>query len=197
MFGGYGSINEYFEKEKEVYVRNMSKPLGVISIPLNEAEDRTFALARTTAPVCLTNFVPKEQLIKSAGFRRLVQRGVLQLLSQKEYDALIAQMGQPAKVQAYEDMVLTAAPQQTEATTTVAGAELTINPKVLQIVSILKTDDKDFGGVKPSVNALIQELEMLDLTEDDLAYLMTNATGKVKTWAKNKVQKLVQPQTSE
>lgn len=83
------TINEYFESQKEVYIRNRTRPLGIISMALGEKEDRDFSIPKSTLPIIMTNYVPKKQIEESMSFRHLVSKDVIELLTEEHYNAIM------------------------------------------------------------------------------------------------------------
>lgn len=189
------TIQEYFEKEKEVYVRNRTNPLGVVSIPLaTDRGETTFLIPKTVLPVCLTQYVPKEQIVKSTGFRGLVQRGAIELLTEEQYNQVITPEDELALSRIIEG------PREHSAdfgsVATEAGTSM-INPRVMQIVNLSSVPESDLGGVKPEIAAMIQELEGLDLTQDDLAYILASAKGELAEWARIQLKNVNRSSVSE
>jgi hypothetical protein len=64
---------------KRVWARNMTHPLGVITLTLNDRESITFP--KTKDPVCLNDLAPEKSLLESMSLRDLVRKGVLQIVS--------------------------------------------------------------------------------------------------------------------
>jgi len=177
------TIQEYFEKEKEVIVRNRTNPLGMVSIPLSvDKGETTFLVPKTMIPICLTQYVPKEQIVKSTGFRGLVQRGAIELLTEEQYKKLVT----PEDELAVSRIIEGPRDHSANVVGAVAGesAESAINPRVMQIVNLYSVPESDLGGVKPELAAMIQELESLDLTQDDLAYILASGRGELAEWAR-------------
>lgn len=180
----YGTIQEYFDGEKEVYVLNCTRPLGIISIAFGERMDKHFTIPKTTKPVCITDRVPKKYIEESQSFRNLVSSNRIRLLTKAEYDEAIAVPGVREAVEAQVEELEKKAvelPPKEEGIPTEAPQ---VNPRVLQLVHMLDMPKgSDQEGVKPSVSSVLEELETMDLSDIDCGYLMSNSTGKLKKWA--------------
>jgi len=84
-------INEYFDKNREVFVQNISG--GVVSLSFYHPDGRIepFSLPNDRRPICLTNWITKDLIRNSVDFRRLLMRKppAIRLLSENEYSELI------------------------------------------------------------------------------------------------------------
>lgn len=184
---GRVNITEYFKTQERIFVRNRTNPLGVVSIPLvTERGESSFALPKTVIPIELTAYVPKEYLVKSAGFRTLVQKGAIELLTEEEFNSIVT----PQDLEAVDRLTsLTSGMGSTDAgvgTTVEKG--VTVNPRVMQLMNMMNIDDtSELAGLRPSTDGVIVELQNMDLTEDDLAYIVANSTGRIKEWAISKL----------
>lgn len=186
------NITEYFKTQERVFIRNRTKPLGVISIPLiTERGETSFALPKTTMPIELTAYVPKEQIVKSAGFRTMVMKGIVELLTEDEYNRIV---GNESSVVAEKVSAMVSGGvkvkdmENEEGIGATVENKVVVNPRVLQLVNMLNIDEEsELGGLKPSVGSVIEEFENMDLTSDDLAYIVANTEGKVKEWCLDKL----------
>jgi hypothetical protein len=186
------NISEYFKQEEDIYVLNTTKPLGIISVAFGEKGDIHETIPKTTIPFRLTDRIPKEQVVKSIAFRSIVQKGFLTLLTEAEYRKMIT----PTKERIVSEERERLANKQTlppDLSTDVSegksSVEPEINPRVIQLMHFHNIEEHgEMGGAIPSENAIVDELSILDISEDDLAYIMTHSHGQVKDWAMDKVK---------
>jgi len=184
------NISMYFMQQEDVFIRNRTKPLGILSLALGEKNDISFPVPKNTLPINLTNYVPKEQIVKSTSFRQMVQKGAIELLSEEQYNMLIGKKVENAqKADEEVNKLISRTPIAPAPTTQEQESENEpeINSRVLQLMHNLSIDDPDLAGAKPSEESVIDELETLDLTEDDHSYIMTHSSGKVKAWVKGQM----------
>ncbi len=172
------TVQEYFNKEKEIYVYNATNPLGIISIAFGEQMDKHFTIPKTTKPICITDRVPKKFIEESQSFRNLVASGKVSLITKVEYEKV---MQAPGVKEIVEKQI-----QDLERKTVEVQEKIVseVNPRILQLVHIMSLPEgSDQEGTKPSVAAVIEELGTLNLSESDCGFLMSNSTGKIKKWA--------------
>jgi hypothetical protein len=100
------TLNEYFEKNSEVFVRNTSKYMVSLTLYYS-ANGRVEPLAIPPMSVmCLTDYATKATLQESGDLRKLLQRkpSVLELISKEEYFAVIDAMT-PEQHKEYEKKI--------------------------------------------------------------------------------------------
>lgn len=86
-------VDPYFllRDGKRVWVRNMTHPLGVITLTLNDRESVTFP--KTKDPICLNDMAPEKSLLESKSLRDLIRKGVLQVVTDEVAQAYFRASG--------------------------------------------------------------------------------------------------------
>lgn len=190
------TINDYFENQKEVYVRNRTRPLGIISMALGEKEDRDFSIPKSTLPIIMTNYIPKKQIEESMSFRQLVSKNIIELLTEKQYNEImesnaITKAAVEAEVQKLQEKKVELSDEASQVTELDDNSPQ-INSRVLQLAHLLSMKGKssDVEGALPSQDAVIGELETMVLNEADLSFLTANSRGKVRKWSNEQLNKI-------
>jgi hypothetical protein len=81
---------ELYGDEKRLIVQNLTKGVIVITFGPN-GRDGSYTIPRTTMPVVLTPDVrPREDWIRSNDFRAAVTKGAIRIVSDEEYDRVMA-----------------------------------------------------------------------------------------------------------
>ncbi len=191
------TINDYFETQKEVYVRNRTRPLGIISMALGEKEDRDFSIPKSTLPIIMTNYIPKKQIEESMSFRQLVSKNVIELLTEDQYNEImtinaVSKVAVETEVQKLQEKKVELSDEASQVTELDEDNDPQINSRVLQLVHLLSMKGKssDVEGALPSQDGVISELETMVLAEADLSFLTANSKGKVRKWSNEKLNKL-------
>jgi len=182
------NINEYFRENNDIYIRNRTHPLGIVSLALGRDNNKSFPLPKKTDPIVLTNYFPKKDVEESTGFREMVQKGIIELLSQEEYEMYSRNSRGRIDKEASKLISKTDRVEPTVEATLPVITELTedvnINSRVLQMMHVHNIEDtSDVAGVKPTDENVIDELETMDLSEEDIAYILTHSRGRVKAFA--------------
>lgn len=180
-YGGYGSLDEYFQKEEKIYVRNMTKPLGLISVNFGDMRNPVyFTVLKTTVPICLTDFFDKALLSKSVELRTLVMKGVVELVSEVDYRKMVS----PDIEEKVKMAILnygTAQYTTEQEQESVPG----VQSAVMQLMAyhLLSDEEKKESMDRiPNDEQIITELSHLDLSAEDKSYVLSVARGKVKQW---------------
>jgi hypothetical protein len=221
----YRSINEYFEQNKDVYIQNVSG--GVVSLSLYHEDGRVepFSLPNDRRPICLTDHMPYNLIIQSTDIRRLVQRQppAIKLLNRAEYEEMIgiiaretgkstgqvisevtekitnaqAHVSNVAPTPVYDDEVPPKIDPRTirQADIDIPGTtEPSVNPHVMQIIMSSSPD----APTRMTANEAIEQLALMNLTEDDLAYVAGNASLKpIIKWAEKQKTKQAPAKAAE
>lgn len=180
-YGGYSSIDEYFQKEEKIYVRNMTKPLGLVSVNFGDSRNPTyFTILKTTVPICLTDFFDKNLLTKSYELRVLIMKGVLELVNEETYRKIVS----PEIEEKVKEAVLGygskqfATPESEEKVPGVQSAVI----QLMAYHTMSEDQRKESMDNIPDDDQIITELSQLDLTAEDKSYILSMAKGKVKNW---------------
>lgn len=180
-YGGYGSLDEYFQKEEKIYVRNMTKPLGLISVNFGDMRNPVyFTVLKTTVPICLTDFFDKALLVKSVELRTLIMKGVLELVSEADYRKLVS----PEVEEKVKVAILNYGTGQYVGEQEQEGVP-GVQSAVMQLMAYhLLSDEERKEALDriPSDDQIITELSHLDLSAEDKSYILSVAKGKVKQW---------------
>jgi len=85
------SLDKYFKENESIYVQNTSG--GIVSLTFRSADGRPepFSLPNDRRPIRLTDYVPKDMIVRSADFRKLVMRRppAIKVLTEDEYSGKI------------------------------------------------------------------------------------------------------------
>jgi hypothetical protein len=88
---GLVSLDKYFRENESVYVQNTSG--GIVSLTFRSADGRPepFSLPNDRRPINLTDYVPKDMIMRSADFRKLIMRRppAIKVLTAEEYELRI------------------------------------------------------------------------------------------------------------
>lgn len=73
----YGQVDPYalLRDGKRVWVRNMTNPLGVLTVGLTE--NSSFTVPKTKDPICLNDMAPEKALLGSEALRKFLRIGAL------------------------------------------------------------------------------------------------------------------------
>lgn len=181
-FGGYGSFDEYFDKVEKVYVRNNTHPLGYVSLNFGDAQrPKYFTMPPTVLPLNLTDFFEKDVIRKSVEFRQLVFKGIMVLVNEKDYKAIVT----PTMEDEVRDVVMgydrTTVGRMEESVT----GEKEVKSAVIQLIrmnTLSEEERKEVGDDVMSDDEIIAELSSMDLSNEDKTYIFTHAVGEVKKW---------------
>lgn len=99
------SLDKYFKENESVYVQNVAG--GIVSLTFRSSDGRPepFSLPGDRRPIRLTDYVPKEMIVRSADFRKLVMRRppAIKVLTETEY---MERIGAIAKERGKEEGVV-------------------------------------------------------------------------------------------
>jgi len=180
------NIDQYFNQQDSVIVVNRTEPLGIVSIALGEKGDMSYTLLKTSDPVVITDYVPKKHVVESANFRSMVQRGIIELMTLDEYEKwLDANPGRVEQIRKEMNILTSRAtisdetPASLEETSeAVDESNANISPRIIQLMHGLAAGDER----SPSEESVIQELQSMNMSQEEKAYVLTHAVGKVKNW---------------
>jgi len=210
-------LTKYFSEEKDVYVQNVSN--GIVSLAFGEKLEVGYSLPAGPNPICLTSHVPFKLIKESVIFRKALLRKppFVRLLSHEDYmtfftkkakvlekspEELIEQA--EVKQQKFADKVMDDEPTETPPVTSSTEPETldeVLTPRVIQIVNNLNQPSEEEGGLKISIPEIVEELETLQLSYEDLEYVRSMGRFRtVKKWAEGKLSTIDQksiPTTDE
>jgi hypothetical protein len=176
------------EDSSQLYALNKSNPRGNINFVITDISQQKISLQLpvTFAPIDLTNFAMKGDILRHPHFRRLVGKGFIHLVSVESAEAAISNDRKVAKevarildvVEGSTDLVSEdfAAPLDTQVNAVVPDNSKQINPFAQNIVLRVGTD---------SVEDLITELDSKEdtLTDADVKFIMDNTSNAdMKEW---------------
>jgi hypothetical protein len=166
------------KKISEVWCLNNTKPRGEIALTVKSPSDGSRTLVTipaTWVPVCLTEQVPKNMLLNSPEFRRLVASGGILLVLAADVDSILGD----ADVSREMRNLSSKSHNADESAMVPTTYKENINILVLDLISREKNNE-------------IQENEAYDillkqedsLQREDFEYLIKNSTfAKIKKWA--------------
>jgi len=223
-------IDQILDSNKPIWVRNVHKPAGVVVLTLSDNSGRTAmeTIPKVRHPVCLSARATPNMLRNSMNLRDLVQKGVLQLVTDDEAneyfrnnpdaavdvqlayqrlgtnDPRVAKNREIGKV---GDELLHHKLSDSVTATSYSGDEFgdaLTEPDPDEFDEIGVAPSEEDASVKPRVKAIMEslgtkemnirevkaELGSMDLSEDDLAYVVSNSTGVIEKWAKSELLKI-------
>lgn len=210
------SVNQYFEKEEEVYIQNVFG--GVVSLTFKDRDDSIpFTLSNKRVPIRLTDHIHKDIIVRSSDFRRLLMRKppAIRLLTEEQYNSIIGRVAKETGKsesevisdasdqlnrfqQKAEKLVEAPAPFNPEAPATEDGDAT----KGLRAIDVPGQLDE---GIHPramqvisscavdadnrmSAESALEELALIDLDVDALNYVAGNCSYKsIRVWAQKKL----------
>lgn len=212
-------IDTLLDSGDPIWVRNVHKPPGIVVLTLVDGSGRSAVetIPKVRHPICLSARATPSMLRNSMDLRNLIQKGVLQLVTDKEAKDFFRD-----NPEAEEDVQLAYSRLGTHdprvlnfrgdgGDIVVAKADGDAAPlskeeqqELAQSGEIRIRPAEEDGNVSSRVKGLLQslssgelrardvksELDTLDLTEDDLAYTVAQSSGIVKTWAKKRLASL-------
>lgn len=193
-------LNKIFGKEQPIYLQNISN--GVISLDLasESGEPIRDRLPNTLVPICITDKYSFDMLKKSHRIRTLLtlqnvgKKPLVKIMLQDEYEQWLENRSKKHGI-AKEDLVTMAETKQTNVAVdnfidNIVAPKITktathsegdiITPKVLGVCQKLHPE------VEPKMDPIeaLDIFEMIDLTEDDLTYIINNCYNAIiKKWA--------------
>jgi hypothetical protein len=212
-------LDDLLDKKEPIYVRNSSARRGIVVVTLNDGvRTHREAIPNTKYPICLSNKATPAMIRNSRDLRTLLDRGVLSLVSkevaerelsrdgvrqalQDAYDRIGAGSAAVRKLRGQKDDdgdEIGTAPS--DALLLPNGQEKGFDPENIE-------DDEavtDYPDVHLRVQTLVEslinrdmksrqvksELMSMDLTKDDLAYIIDNTQGIVQKYAKERFAEL-------
>jgi hypothetical protein len=212
-------LDDLLDKKEPIYVRNSSARRGIVVVTLNDGvRTHREAIPNTKYPICLSNKATPAMIRNSRDLRTLLDRGVLSLVSkevaerelsrdgvrqalQDAYDRIGAGSAAVRKLRGQKDDdgdEIGTAPS--DALLLPNGQEKSFDPENIE-------DDEavtDYPDVHLRVQTLVEslinrdmksrqvksELMSMDLTKDDLAYIIDNTQGIVQKYAKERFAEL-------
>lgn len=192
------TINEYFKKNEEVYVQNLSG--SILSMEFRDGDMKIpITIPNISTPLCLTDRIPKELIVRSADFRKFVMSSPprIRLMTVDEYSAQMVRVAKDLGTSVDEavkeagDQLVTLTnkserlerPEEDTTTThdpSVPGlVDSPIQPRVMQIISNCSPDAKP----QTPADSALKELRKLKLTADDLNFILTCTHPAVRKFA--------------
>lgn len=212
------SIDQYFREQAEIYIQNISG--GVVSLTFYENDGRVepFSLPNDRRPVRLTDYIPKEIVIKSPDFRKLIMRRppAIRLLSDEEYyktiKTIATETGKDVekvvdeisekltKVQTHTEMKIREEDEikmvEQEVSDSIKdGTELDIPGEAdsgisPRVLQLVGNCSKQ-AELRMKADDALAELATLNLSIEDLNYIVSNCDYKtVVVWAKKKLREI-------
>ena len=213
------SIDQLLDEKKQVYIRNISKPRGIIVLTLVSSNGRTQreVIPNTKHPINLMHRATPDMIANSPYLRRLLQSKVLELVDptlaeEALTDAdVVAELDASYKAIDYRSSAVASARtgKSIEEITSIFNPQsIEHNEEIRAMVDQLKKNNSDItedateedANVQTRVKVALEELkpreiraelEKCDLTVDDLKYIIDNTSaGLVNSYAKKKLSEL-------
>lgn len=198
------SLNQLVKDGKPVYVKNNSKPKGLIVLNFTEDTGRNigFQIPPTFIPLCLSDVIPADSILRSTSLRESLYKKVVILIdpedaerelmsaeAQEELNALSVSVYSDAhtgtaireqmerSIKESQDMVNPVGGQLSSAQP-VQGDDI-IDPKVKAV--LLRLDSKEISS-KEALSSLRRMKD--DMSMDDLSYVVSQIQeGAIKKFA--------------
>lgn len=213
-------LDDLLDAKEPIYVRNSSARRGIVVITLNDGvRTHREAIPNTKYPICLSNKATPAMIRNSKDLRTLLDRGVLSLVSKDAAERELAVTGVRAALQDAYDRIgasssavrklrgatsdegedgIGTAPSDSHLLPN--GQEKAFDPENIED----ETAETEFPDVQLRVQTLVESLinrdmksrqvksdfMSMDLTKDDLAYVIDNTQGIVQKYAKERFSEL-------
>lgn len=211
-------LDSLLDNKEPIYVRNSYVKRGIIVVTLNDGNrSHREAIPNTKFPICLSAKATPDMIRNSKSLRSLLDKGALSLVSKDTAEKELSKAGvREALAEAYERIgfgssavkKLRQRPDDEEVIVSTSanipmmanGEERPFDPDNIE------DDDSESSGddaqirVQTLVESLTNrdmkarqvkaDLMSMDLTEVDLAYLVSNTSGIVQRYAKEKFAEL-------
>ncbi len=212
-------LDELLDNKEPIYVRNSSKKRGIVVVTLNDGT-RTHreAIPNTKYPICLSNKATPAMIRNSRDLRTLLDRGILSLVSKDQAEKELSRDGVRQALQdAYDRIGAGSAAvrklrgqkddDEDEIGSAPSDALLLPNGQEKAIDYENIEDEEavtDYPDVQLRVQTLVEslinrdmksrqvksELMSMDLTLDDLSYIIDHTQGIVQKYAKERYAEL-------
>ena len=210
--GNLGSLSQFFKENDDIYIQNIYG--GKISLQFSDesGEILSHKIPYDQRPYCLSDYIPKEYLLKSAGFRSLLMRQpqVLRLLTQEEYQTMVNRVAETVGGTAQEvandiaakvaggrvapapiNVSLDSADGAPKDNTPVFGdtdvpgvpGEADLNPRMLQLMA----ESDPAAERRRDPKDVLTQLSAMTLTNDELNFVLNNPYQLVRGWAKKQL----------
>ena len=162
---------------REVWAMNNTKPKGEIALGVKSPADGSVTLViipATWIPVCLTEQVPKQMLLNSPDFRKLVSSGGITVVESKG----VLELLNDEDIRREAHAIL----NRNKSDAIDAPTELPKENHSMLVLDIVAREINNEITEQGSLDILYTQED--SLTNDDLEYLVKNSSfQKVKTWA--------------
>lgn len=210
-------IEDAISSNKPIWVKNNYKPRGIIIMAMYDSSGRQHkvVIPNTPYPICLSNMVTRDMIDKSFELRTYINKNVLVLVDHEEAEkewnkpyvreavakatkeatgrggqADISSDGTRAKVHKEEHSGFV----DVEVGETESGSKLLkeVAADTRVIVAIEQLKNKE---IKPREATDI--FDGIELTKDDLKYIVRNSAGIVEKWAKTRLSEMLSSDEEE
>ena len=194
---GKVNIFEYFREPKNVYIQNISNPIGVLSLEFKtDHEILTHRVPANRNPVILSDFIPFDAIKNSGNFLKFLQSysghpARLQLLTEEEFLAFYQDMRETLGASSVKDVIEEVQSKAGEFNSAlslkftekvaivpeVKGVVMSeVNPRVMSLCQQLDPTNSSNIGPKEALDIL----GGLDLTAMDCDYVLSHTYDRVK-----------------
>jgi len=201
-------IDELLDNKVPIYVRNIYKTRGIVSVTFSDGHKEV--IPNTKFPVCLSSRATPDMIRNSRCLRQMLDHGVLELV---DYKVAEEELSDPDIRNALEDAYARISNSSTDVLAhRTAKSSDPDSPKPSDATDKANSfsrdvefvgeedPDEETAGVADRVLTLVEsfnnkdiksrqvksELLSLDLSSEDLSYLIDNTTGIVQRYAKEK-----------
>ena len=209
-------LDSVIDSGEPIYVRNTSKERGIVVLTLNDGSGKTHreAIPNTRYPVCLSNKATPSMIKNSSSLRQFLDAGALELIPASQAEEELMRDGvKEALAEAYKKIGYK---NRDIARMKSSGDEISKNNGIVSITddsssafdaglndvsSDIEFESSEEDGPSPRVEAIVEaiasgdlkarqaknELANLDLTAQDLTFIIGNSVGIVQKFAKEKM----------
>jgi hypothetical protein len=211
-------LDDLLDNKEPIYVRNSAAKRGIVVVTLNDGvRTHREAIPNTKYPICLSNKATPAMIRNSRDLRTLLDRNILSLVAKDIAEKELARDGVKQALQDAYDRIGagSSAVRKLRGTTEDEGDEIGTAPsdalmpngkeKAFDPENIEdEAAETDYPDVQLRVQTLVEslinrdmksrqvkgELMSMDLTKDDLAYIIDNTHGIVQKYAKERFAEL-------
>jgi len=209
-------IDRILDSKEPIYVRNVFSKRGIVVVTLNDG-NRTHRepIPNTKYPICLSNKATADMIRNSKSLRQLLDKGVLELVPHKAAEKELSNPNvRQALADAYERISPSSSGVRANRTPTnqddedfdapsVDDSDIEHNASISASddVGFEREDDPETEGVAIRVQTLVEsllsrdmksrqvksELMSMELSREDLSYVIDKTTGIVQRYAKEQL----------
>lgn len=208
-------LDDLLDKKEPIYVRNSSARRGIVVLTLNDGvRTHREAIPNTKYPICLSNKATPAMIRSSRDLRTLLDRGILTIVSKEKAEKELSKEGVRQALQDAYDRIgagssavrklrgqkeedgdeIGTAPSENALLPN--GQDRAFDPEDIEDEEAVT----DYPDVQLRVQTLVEslinrdmksrqvksELMSMDLSKDDLAYIIDNTQGIVQKYAKER-----------